>query len=666
MIKNFVGRILILLVLFSLFGYCQQENQSFVFEKSFNCSNCNSSYLYKGNFYSPKKVVEKDNILFVLDETSNLIFMLDENDSLVYTIGRNGYYDKIKVPILLVEDEENIYTYDDEAGRFFIFKNPAQPIELEFLIGYRGISDCIKKENKIYILSSSQSKLEEIDLLNLQREIKLEKGIGDEKIYSAEAMTYANGYFLIADTKNKRVGVFDENFKFVKNIGLGSKGFTLKSPNAIAADNDFIYLADRSLKQLLIINYDGELIESYNFSFFNTSAISFLSLKDNKLYIISSQDKKILRYLIQKDNIKFELKEKIIKFIEEFEKFREGYKIASEYIPMIETENVQKISDLIVESNQSFYKKDYSNAEKKYKEAIESYGSLKPKIEQHLQNSIKEKLENLTNDIKKVQNVDLLFILKDELDYAYRLYEKKKYIECVKTLKSTSEKLYNHLNNLKINQQEVNGQIEKESNTIIKDLTKEEQGYKEYFIGLEKKLALKRSELSSKALELNYNINLKTFEVYLKSAKKFYDAGEYQNAIDLMMEADNEITKILNEIYEYENTIEKIKSYEQEINKIANNTNPLIKAKIAKAYSLAEIDQQKALEEAAEALKIAKEQSNQNNKGLENYAILIFLIIFLVLIGFAYFLYILIKEKLKNMKKRKKEYDIVIKKAKKV
>jgi len=672
MLKNKFFLFLFLLT----FGIFAQD--FLVLNKTFSCYNCPDSFLYANTpFFEPRKVVlAPDENLFVLNK--NMIFILNQEDGLVSSIGKKGYYEFLSEPVSLNFYENTFYVYDNQEYKLFYFQNPGDPKDLDIRFDF-SISDSVVSDNKIFFLSKSANAIFVLDLNSSQIKKFLEKGIGDGKVLDPFSLTIKNNTIFIADTSNSRVQAFDKNLSFLYNLGLGSKGYNFIYPVAIASNNDFLFVADEKTKELYILNQEGDLIDKFNYSYLNFSSISSLSAYSDFIFVVSEKDKKISKFIINKKAAFNNIQQKIDQFSEEFELYKSNLSAAASYLNLPISPSISDLSNSISSCYNYLSVQKYSDAWVCYNSSLEKYYNLKKDYEKILEQKLDEKISSLKSSMKSLKDVDLLFSLKDDLDIAYNLFSLSKYFELSAHLEKMEKKIQAS-SPPPIQQQIPNEQVSinnsPSSPSKIQELSEiESNNYKTFYTSLieKKKIAFHTSK------DLDYFVDFKVVDNFILFADSFSKSGNYSAALDYLFKADDELNQILFQLDQYNLTINILNEYKKNISNFTN-LDELSAAylKLNKAYILAKSDPSAALNEAQQALELAKKQKQFSFKSTatdSNLAILIFFGLVLIMLIFAAAIYYIISKRIKSKQLGKsylnkiitfKKDRLVIKKAKQI
>ncbi|MEM3362163.1 MAG: hypothetical protein QXG16_02485 [Candidatus Anstonellaceae archaeon] len=632
-----------------------QVNSNFLeLEKVFDCMNCTISF-------SPISALYFNGLVYVLD-SKNIIYALNSNNSLEFSIGRNQRYEFISEPLSFSTDDNLIYVLDRENKKIFYFLSPSDYDYIEFNLYPSSFSPFLVLDNKFWFLNKDSSFILSFDPSKKSVEQYLSKGIGDGKINEPLDFTFANNYFIIADTRNRRVELFDKNLNFVSNIGLGP-GVLLEYPNSIVADEDFIYVADSVLKSILLFDYEGNLIKMINYSDLNVSEVSDLFLNSSHLLLTSQKNKKILSLKIYKNKINLDLYERLNKLNEDIEKFSNDYSILFKHAPPSFYEEFSFLVAEFRDLQNLFDQRKFYETEKNIPIFEEKFSRFSQNFYKQLDYSLNNSLGDLLIKIKNVTNGSLVLSLKEYLDGCYLLLEKKDYLAVAKNIELIEKKLANYYNSTKLEKEVIAEKIITENLTI----NPQEETLKEQYDSFYEKVIKKKQDLISRANALNYSLNLFVLDQYIKAAEVAKKNSDYNSGLNYLLEADTSLSSLYEKILEYEQTIEILDEYKKNISSLINSPDSFSMIKLSKAYIIAQTNSTLAIEEAKKALELAQNENQFISlfPSPRVYAIFLFLFILGSIVIMGLIIFALIKSSLNKRKKQQAEI-IIIKKAKRL
>ncbi|MCX8163449.1 MAG: hypothetical protein N3D10_02730 [Candidatus Micrarchaeota archaeon] len=642
-------------LIFFIFSFLFVFSDNFLeLEKEFACQNCSIGYI------SPKTIFIFNNLIYILD-SRNIILVLNYNDSLAFSIGRNLYYDFIEEPAFISTDGDLVYIFDRSKKRVFYFVSPSDNDFIELQYNPPLFIPSISLKNMLWFLDRENNVLISFNLSSKQLDYYLSKGIGDGKINSPSDFTFSNNYFIVADTNNKRVQLFNPNLEFVSNIGTGSGGFILDYPTAVVADKDFIYIADSELKTIFVSDYNGSLVKKINYKDLNISEISCLYINSTHLLIGSQKHKKIFVFKLNKEYIRSDLNERLIFLRKNIELFSINYSSLFDYTsPPIKDEFSSIVNDFQIVQT-LFEQRKFLEVEPKLANLEKRFETFNTSFYSQLDSSLKKKSSFLLEKIKNVSNASLVLILKENLDLSNYLLEKKEYLEAAKIFLFIEKELNNFEQLQKIPK-------EPEEKKIIAEnfVDPKKESLKEQYFSFDQKVTKKRQDILLRAEKLNYSLSLFVLDQYLLAAKLAEKNEDYAAALDYLFEADNYLNSLHEKISEFEQTLEVLNQYKENISLMVNSSDSVALAKLAKAYAIAQTNSSLAIQEAQKAMDLAKQETQFVSllPSPKTYAIFIFLIILGSIIIIGLILFGFLKSRLEKKRKNQQSEILIIKKAK--
>ncbi|MFN3910350.1 MAG: hypothetical protein ACK4J0_03925, partial [Candidatus Anstonellaceae archaeon] len=313
---------------------------------------------------------------------------------------------------------------------------------------------------------------------------------------------------------------------------------------------------------------------------------------------------------------------------------------------------------LLEASKKSFSSKDYPLSSNYTTEAENKFYLLNQSLYSNLSATLEQKLTYLNKQIRNISDINLAFKLKEDLDSSYLLLDKKEFFLVANKIKSMEYTLENYYK-----QQPQPKPQQVQQNTTFFD--PEIERYRSTYFSFLEKIQKKKETLLKNSEELNYSINFIVFDQYFLAAKAAEKSLDFKKASDYLLEADNQLNLISEQLVQYNTVLKQLDEYKVNISQFTNSSTSLASLKLAKAYLIAKTNSTLALEEAQEALNLAKKESEFSVffPSTKNYAFLVFFFIFFLVLLLAFFIFILLKNHLAK-KIIKKEDFIIIKKAK--
>lgn len=146
-------------------------------------------------------------------------------------------------------DNDSVFVY---GGRSDLFKFN-MPFELDDPTCFDG-----RSTSQFALVNQGTSQLVICD--NGAHTMEGEEGSGEGQFINPSSVTLSAGKYYVTDTGNKRGQIWSKQGKFLLSFGEDKN---LKFPTGITASNDqYIYLCDPILKEILIFDNAGEYIES--------------------------------------------------------------------------------------------------------------------------------------------------------------------------------------------------------------------------------------------------------------------------------------------------------------------------------------------------------------------------------------------------------------------
>ena len=199
--------------------------------------------------------------------------------------------------------------------------------------------------------------------------------------------------------------------------------------------------------------------------------------------------------------------------------------------------------------------------------------------------------------------------------------------------------------------------------------------YKKFYASLIEK----RKQALEASKELDYFADFKVVDNFIIFADSFSKSGNYSNALDYLLKADDELNQILFSIDQYNLTLNILHEYKQNISNLTKSDELSVAyLKLSKAYLLAKSDPSAALKEAQQALELAKQQKSPSSTfktAHSDLAIGIFFVLILIMLALALGIYYIISRRIKYKKANKsplnkivifKKGRLIIKKAKQI
>ena len=268
------------------------------------------------------------------DKNSNILFVADSKEYKIYRFIKKQEDNfelnaKIDIPVsnktkneeyqdilFITSDYENklLYVLDSIAGKIFEFDYDGnfkkQFIESDYLKGATDIK--ISRYKNDFIISNPE---ENLILIfdkngNLIDTYSTTRGIGEGQLNRpTSAEVVANTYFLIADSLNGRIQLFDNNKKYVKNfrIGICSR---VQWPDIIfygEAIKPYFVVTQPANKKIFIFLFNEDAFRYINL--FNNKSIKFLNpskiekYEKESFYLLDTEGKFIVRLQISPDFI---------------------------------------------------------------------------------------------------------------------------------------------------------------------------------------------------------------------------------------------------------------------------------------------------------------------------------------------------------------------------
>lgn len=192
---------------------------------------------------------------------------------------------------IAVDSHGNIYTADLISHKIKKFSSHGN---LLFSFGEFKSWAHIKiyKEN-LFLVDTT---VHRIQILNFHGERLIvygNKGEGKgEFLYPNDITWDSKGNFYVADTKNKRIQVFDSQFKYIREFHINYKS-TFPKPTKIEVDNGDIYLItmDNNLEDgtIIKVNSEGKLLKKFESLYIKSSPTDITLEKEGKILTADGQ-----------------------------------------------------------------------------------------------------------------------------------------------------------------------------------------------------------------------------------------------------------------------------------------------------------------------------------------------------------------------------------------
>jgi len=217
---------------------------------------------YSNNFTEPTGLDFYNGNLYVADEATRFVYVLS-NNTVVTRSGGNGLLEGPRG--IRADPNGKIYIADYRGANVRIALSSSQFENIGKLNEFLNPTSLTFEGDSIFVLDANAPKISEMSKSRgVTINFKVFNGIGNDALSNPSDIMLYKDKFYVSDTDNDRVAVFDRNFSFLQNIGMGKGGVQLSHPRGVYVDNNLIYVSDSLNNRIVMFSLDGYPLETYS------------------------------------------------------------------------------------------------------------------------------------------------------------------------------------------------------------------------------------------------------------------------------------------------------------------------------------------------------------------------------------------------------------------
>jgi hypothetical protein len=549
----FRAKVLILIAFLMLTLNAETNNSIFTFVDYYNGSGGwrASNFTFK----DPTGLSLGDGNIYVSDSLLKGVYVIDQDDKVVNAIGDYITYSTLARPmgIMYSKNSKTLYVTDTQKGG---------------VLSQSGLSDLVRagpsysagkevvavwnENNKLWVLNKERSVVEEYDLI-IKRNTNeyLERGASSAKLNSPMDLYIDESHVYIADTGNNRVQVFDREFNFIRNVGLGKGGITLNGPKGVTTDGKRIYVSDTINQRVIAFSMDGYPLKiigggsaDENYSF---SSPTVLRYADNHLYVLDSKKKRVAKFFLDWSSYIPDITNEIESFESDLKEHKT--KILDVLALMGVEKDNSKLDSKLQDAKDHADVGDYVKAQNSLDEAKKLLEKSITDDTASLRFNLKSRLDEYSSLFDYYKALNLLPEQSVELDKFIQLLAdaKKSYdldlysdsVTYLLNIDSGFESFQSNAEQYLISKDNTVNTTPKKTSTKKAELIKEAA-----------ELEIELSDLSERATSLGLYSNTAPIHALASSAKSMIELGEYVQADSALLSARKQMDRLESLIYE--------------------------------------------------------------------------------------------------------------------
>lgn len=238
---------------------------------------------YGIEFFKGKKMMTKIQAVSVATDSKENVYVIDKISNSVLKYSKKGWYkysfgvvsvyeNKVKrpSPVDIFIHRDKIYLLDMNNGILIFNKDGEYVKRIDYNVGNELLGEYDKPQalyvddDGIYITDTENHR---VQMMNHEGETKRDFGFNGKKrgaMHYPSGISRLNGYFIVADTGNSRVEVFDKHGLLEKNLGNEilntDEAGSFKGPVDIFTDKrGLIYVVDEGNERIQVFDADFDL-----------------------------------------------------------------------------------------------------------------------------------------------------------------------------------------------------------------------------------------------------------------------------------------------------------------------------------------------------------------------------------------------------------------------
>lgn len=606
------AKILLILVLLAISIYAQDNDSIFTYVGEFSGSGGWRGINF--TFKDPVGLALSQDSIYVSDSLLKGVYEISEDDdTIINAIGDHITYSDLSRPLGIMYSPitDSVYIADSQKGGILVQSGLSDPVRVgpSYSAGKQVVT-VWTEGSKLWILNKERSVVEEYDLSNNRNSDEyFQKGASSAKLSGPMDMFIDENHVYIADTQNNRIQLFDRDFEFIRNIGLGKGGITLNNPRGVTSDGKRIYISDTVNQRIIAFSMDGYPLKiiggKSGFGNYSFNLPTVLRYKDDHLYVIDSKNKRVVKYSIDWSRYIPDIYNELSSFNTTLNEHKT--KILH-VLDLLKVEYSDPGFDSKMQKASKHAKNgDYVQAQNELEDAKELYESSVLENTKLLRLELKTKMDEYQSLFDYYKALDILPEQSVRLD---------NYIETLSSAKKRyDDELYSNCAGhvLEIDKDFSSFQKDVEDYLLSKDIkidTPTTSPRKAELIKQAAELEIELSDLSTRATKAGLFSNTEPIHALISSAKSMVELGEYGQADAALLSAKNQMDRLDSQI---KATIAEIADANKSIadawsvlnSSPSANDKSLIK-KLVHAETILEDDPKKAKELAIDVLSSSK------------------------------------------------------------